>query len=183
MKKFGTKALVITIAVMLAVCAIIGGTYAWLIDTTDSVENTFTFGNINIELEETTGDSYKLLPNAKIEKDPKVTVKADSEACWLFVQVEETGNLSAYADYAIASDWTELQAGVYYIKQDATAADVSYSVLANDEIVVKDLTKTQIDGITADPTLTVTAFAIQQEGIADAATAWSTIQQNLPTNP
>lgn len=74
---------------MLVVGCAVGGTIAWLTATTEPVVNTFTYGKIKIELTETTGTEYKIIPGVNISKDPKVTVKADSEACWLFVKVAE----------------------------------------------------------------------------------------------
>ncbi|MGN1231703.1 MAG: hypothetical protein ACI4TP_07365, partial [Anaerotignum sp.] len=43
----------------------------------------YTYGDINIELEETTGTTYEIVPGNDLTKDPKVTVKAGSEDCWL----------------------------------------------------------------------------------------------------
>ena len=77
------------------------------------VKNTFTVGDINIGLTETTTD-YKMVPGNTIAKDPTVTVKAESEACWLFVKVTESENLDTFITYAIAEGWTKLQDGVYY---------------------------------------------------------------------
>ena len=73
----------------------IGGTLAWLTDTTEPVTNTFTYGDINITLAETT-EVYKMVPGNSISKDPSVTVESGSEACWLFVKVENgLGNAEA----------------------------------------------------------------------------------------
>ena len=73
--------------------------------------------------------------------------------------------------------------GVYYRLVDAVTEDTAFSVLEGDKITVLDtLTKDDIKDIAAShPTLTFTAYAVQQENIADAATAWSKIPQ--PTNP
>ena len=94
---------------------VVGGTLAWLTDQTDEVKNTFTVGDINIGLTETTAD-YKMVPGNTIAKDPTVTVKANSEACWLFVQVTESTDLKDFITYAIAEGWTALPGvdGVYY---------------------------------------------------------------------
>lgn len=83
------------VAVVLVLCCAIGGTLAWLTDKTDPVVNTFTVGDINIELKETT-TNYKMVPGNTITKDPKVTVKANSEACWLFVKVEKSSNFDSF---------------------------------------------------------------------------------------
>ena len=73
------------VAVVLVLCCAIGGTLAWLTDRTNPVVNTFTVGDINIELKESENLNLKMVPGNTIAKDPKVTVKADSEACYLFV--------------------------------------------------------------------------------------------------
>ena len=51
------KALALVLAVVLLVGAAIGGTVAWLTDKTGDVVNTFTVGNIDIELAESTGSA------------------------------------------------------------------------------------------------------------------------------
>ena len=96
------------LAVVLLLCCGIGGTLAWLSVKTASVQNTFTVGDIDITLAETTGTSYKMVPGNTLTKDPKVTVKSGSEACWLFVKVEKSENFDTFMTFAIADGWTEL---------------------------------------------------------------------------
>lgn len=80
--------------------AAVGGTIAWLTDTTDKVENTFTVGDVNISLTETDAvkegeilkKNYDFVPGDRLSKDPKVTVKAKSEKCYLFIKVTEMNN-------------------------------------------------------------------------------------------
>lgn len=185
-RSVSSRAFIALLALVLVIGCVAGGTVAWLVATTDTVTNTFTYGNINIALAESTGTSYKIIPGTDIKKDPKVTVKGGSEACWLFVKVEETGTFVAdKVTYAIDKDWTALEGenGVYYRQVAAVTADTDFSVLEGDKITVKDtLTKGDIKDIAAvNPTLKITAYAVQQENIADAATAWSKIPQ--PTNP
>ena len=143
-------------AIALVLCCAIGGTLAWLSAKTDPVKNTFTVGDINIDLTETTGETYKMVPGNTLGKDPKVTVKAGSEACWLFVKVDKSANFDTFMTYAIADGWTALSGvdGVYY----------------------RDVTKQQLQAVTGSlPTMTFTAYAVQQDNIADAATAWAKI--------
>lgn len=173
------KALLCAVAVVLVLCCAIGGTLAWLTDKTEPVKNTFTVGDISIELKETTKD-YKMVPGNTIAKDPKVTVKAGSEACWLFVKVEKSANLDSFISYTIADGWTALPDvdGVYYREVGAAAAKAgaTYSVLASDSVTVKNtVTKADMNGLTAEtyPTLTFTAYAVQKDNIADAKTAWA----------
>ena len=184
-----SKTLVLALAVMLIVGATIGGTVAWLTAQTPSVTNTFTVGDINIELTESENLNLKMVPGNTITKDPKVTVKAGSEACWLFVKVEESSVLDTYITYTVDSGWTQLKdangkdvAGVYYREVAATAAD-SFDVLTGNQVSVKtDVTKQMMNALKAEgatqPTLTFTAYAVQKDNIDTAALAWEKI-----TNP
>ena len=181
-------AFIALLALVLVIGCVAGGTVAWLVAKTDPVVNTFTYGNINITLTETTGTSYKIIPGTDITKDPKVTVKGGSEACWLFVKVEQTGTFVANkVTYAIDNGWTPLEGekGVYYREVAAVTADTDFSVLEGNKITVKDtLTKGDIKDIAAtNPTLKITAYAVQQENIADAATAWKAANPTTTTNP
>ena len=173
-----TLALVLVVAV-----ASVGGTIAWLTASTAPVTNTFTVGDINIELNETTTD-YKMVPGNIIAKDPKVTVEAGSEACWLFVKIEKSSNLDSFITYSVdegADKWTKLTGvtgvdNVYYREVAAVTADTSFYVLKSNQVTVKDtVTKTMMNGLTdaTRPTLTFTAYAVQKDNIADAATAWA----------
>ena len=177
---------VLMLALVLVLGCAVGGTVAWLVAKTDPVVNTFTYGDINITLTETTGEDYKIIPGVDIGKDPKVTVKAGSEACWLFVKVEEkdwptfkeADGTTKKVSYAMANGWAALDgvAGVYYREVDAVTADTSFGILAGDIVTVSEnLTKTEVNSITAgtQPTLTFTAYAVQKDGMADAAAAWA----------
>lgn len=59
------KVLISVTALALVICCAIGGTLAWLSTKTDPVVNTFTVGDIDIELSETTKD-YKMVPGNTI---------------------------------------------------------------------------------------------------------------------
>ena len=151
--------------------------------------------HLHIELTETTGNDYKIIPGVDIKKDPKVTVTKDSEACWLFVKVETTGTFVAdkvtYSVRTGAGEWTALEgnSGVYYREVSAEDAEkgVEYYVLTGNDtykngvVTVKDsLTKEDIKGING-AVLKFTAYAVQKDGIDDAATAWGKVPQT--TNP
>lgn len=174
-----SKAFAAVLALVLVLGCALGGTVAWLVAESGPVTNTFTYGDINITLTETTGSSYKIIPGVDITKNPKVTVKANSEACWLFVKVEKAGTfVEGKVTYSIADGWTPLTGhdGVYYREVGAVTADTGFSILNGNVVKVSDtLTKEDIKNITTKPTLTFTAYAVQKDGIADAATAWSKI--------
>lgn len=188
-----TFALLLSLVLVFGVVA--GGTIAWLTQTTTPVVNTFTYGDINITLDETVDPNFKIIPGVDLKKDPKVTVTAGSEACYLFVKVEkenwptltEADGTTKKVSYAIADGWTALegQDDVYYrvVSADDAKKGVSYNVLAGNDAypdgvvtVSENLTKTDVNGLKANqPKLTFTAYAVQKDGIADVATAWSKI--------
>lgn len=184
-----TKTLVALLSLVLLLGCSLGGTLAWLADSTGPVTNTFTVGDIDITLVETTED-YKIVPGVNIAKDPKVTVKANSEACWLFVKIEESANWPDELTYAVATGWEELEGGVYYRQVGASEKAQEFYVLAgegegvyaNGMVTVSDtLTKSELQKLTPNPTLTFTAYAVQQEGVADAGTAWEIAQDTSAT--
>lgn len=193
------RGLVLVLALALIVGVAGGATFAWLTATSDTVTNTFTYGDIKIDLAESTGSDYKIIPGVDIEKDPKVTVKAGSEACWLFVKVEEE-NWPTLADgegenavrkvkYDIADGWTkgdgtDIPANVYYREVDAKDAAQEFPVLKDNKITVSNtLTKINIKDIsTIKPKLSITAYAIQKDGMGTAAKAWAAIRDTTSTS-
>ena len=189
------KPLLTLCCALLLVAAGVFGTLAYLTGT-DTVNNTFTVGNVKITLDEakvtTDGtpvegadrvkaNEYHLLPGHTYTKDPTVTVKANSEACWLFVQVTKSENLDTFITYAIAEGWTALPGvdGVYYREVPASAADQTFSVLAGDAVTVKsDVTRTMLETAKTDaPTLTFQAYAIQKDHFATADAAWAEVSK------
>ena len=193
------RGLVLVLALALIVGVAGGATFAWLTAKTDTVVNTFTYGDINITLEENTGSDYKIIPGVDIEKDPLVTVLAKSEACWLFVKVDEE-NWPEFADgegenavrkvnYDIADGWTKgdgtnIPANVYYRQVGAVTENTDFAVLKDNMVTVSDtLTKADIKSIATNPTLTFTAYAVQKDGINTAADAWDKVPAPTSTNP
>ena len=184
-KGFSRKAFLFALAAVLLIGCSVGGTLAWLTAKTDAVTNTFTVGDIDITLAETTTD-FKMVPGCTIAKDPKVTVKANSEACWLFVKIEES-NVDDFITYNVAEDWTALTDvnGVYYRKVEATTDDTAFDVLADNQVTVKDtVTKEMMNVLTTEeiyPTLTFTAYACQlyrsNNDPFEVAEAWTQVQQ------
>lgn len=186
------RGLVLVLALALIVGVAGGATFAWLTAKTDPVVNTFTYGDINITLAESTGRDYKIIPGVDIAKNPEVTVKAGSEACWLFVKVDEENwptltdgegeNAVRKVKYDIAGGWskgdgTNIPANVYYREVAANAADQEFPVLKDNKITVSDtLTKIEInEKLTGTPKLSITAYAIQKDGMDTAAQAWAAI--------
>lgn len=181
------KILVACLCVALAVLTIAGTTLAYLTATTQEVKNTFTVGNVDIALAETTGSDYHIVPGQNITKDPKVTVNANSENCWLFVKVIEANwpiftdnNGKRLVNYAIADGWTALddEDGVYYREVNTSTSNEAFAVLKDNQVTVSgDLTKEQLQTVTTNPTLTFTAYAIQKAGFTTVAAAWAEVSK------
>ena len=170
-------------AIVLVIGCTAGGTVAWLVSKPDPIVNVFTVGNINATLTETAKE-FKIVPGVNIAKDPVATVEANSEDCYLFVQLTEV-NWPAFTEadsntrkvkYEIADGWTELEKGVYYrVVAKNDTEDQSFHVLKNDKVTVSNtLTKENANDIQKAPKLTVAVYAVQKEGMGSAADAWKT---------
>lgn len=201
------KACIVMLAVVMLLGCAIGSTVAWLISKTDTVTNTFTYGNIDIDLfeheydaekneltKEETRDGvsgYKIIPGVDLPKDPKVIVKAGSEKCYLFVKVEETGMFADNVSYNLKltedngweiGDGEDIPANVYYKVIDTPTIDKDIQLIEYNKITVsKNITKSEIDKLKdsedySDPVLKFTAYAVQFEGMTDAAAAWAQAQ-------
>ena len=188
------KTLVIILALTVTMVTAAGGTLAFLYGT-QNVKNTFTYGDIQIDLEETdTGldpdqnpdtNQYPMLPGQPIHKDPKVTVYAGSLDSWLFVELTESWNFADYLAYTVADGWEPLEGvpGVFCRAVDAMGESQTFPMIKDDLIYMKEsVTLGQLATLTdADyPTLTIKAYAIQRsaaiEETATAQAAWALLQ-------
>lgn len=188
------KTLVIILALTVTMVTAAGGTLAFLYGT-QNVKNTFTYGDIQIDLEETdTGldpdqnpdtNQYPMLPGQPIHKDPKVTVYAGSLDSWLFVELTESWNFADYLSYTVADGWEPLEGvpGVFCRAVDAMGESQTFPMIKDDLIYMKEsVTLGQLATLTdADyPTLTIKAYAIQRsaaiEETATAQAAWALLQ-------
>jgi hypothetical protein len=194
------KKIFIIVVSILSICSfLIGTSVAWLSSKTDEVINTFTYGDINIKIEETdTGDndnneftnSYKMLPGNKITKDPKITVLANSEDSYLFVEIKESENFKDFMKYELVEGWTLVEGteNVYVREVTKSDKDQEFFVLKDNTVtVLESVTKAMLndldkDGQTNYPTLSFTAYAVQRdskiEAIDTAAEAWSIVSSN-----
>ena len=176
-------------AIVLVIGCTAGGTVAWLVSKPAAITNVFTVGNINAELAET-ATAFKIVPGVDIDKDPVATVTANSEDCYLFVQLTEKNwpafteadNTTRKVEYKIAQGWNELEDGVYYrVVTKSDTEDQSYPVLKDNKVTVSStLTKEEANDMdlaikkTGAPELTVAVYAVQKEGMGSAADAWET---------
>ena len=190
------KALVLVLCVVALVGGSVAGTLAWLSMKTEAVTNTFTAGNINITLTQANVlTDAKIVPGATYTVNPKVTVTAKSEKCYLFVKLdgklgEDTTvtsgnnslNFQSYLPYTVltgANEWTALagETGVYYRVVDVSTASESaeFSILnANTLTADNQRTKADYDALGARSlNLSITAYAVQFNGLTNGVTeAW-----------
>lgn len=185
-------ALLLVLGAILLVAATMFGTVAYL-TSTDTVENTFTVGNVAITLDETDVDvygvkdtenrvkenEYKLIPGHTYVKDPTVHVAANSEAAWLFVKVEDEiaaiQDATTIANQLTANGWVALEGvdGVYTrATAVATSADIQDFKVFDYFKVKTNLVYDDIKDL-AGKTIVVTAYAVQADGFATAKDAWT----------
>lgn len=167
-----TKTLVLVLVLVLTVGCAVGGTVAWLTDSTAQVKNTFTTSDIEIDLTESQELDLQMIPGFTITKDPIVTVIKDSEECYLFVKAEKSQSFDSFMEYTMAEGWTPLSEGsdVFWRLVSSSTADQTFPVIKDNEVHVKDtVTKQMMTTLTAEPTLTFTAYAAQAKKSNDAS--------------
>ena len=137
------KILSICIVAIIAVTAIAGASLAYLTDR-DSAKNEFTFGNVEIKLNETFEDN-ELIPGKKIEKEATITNTGKNDA-WVWVTVA----IPAVLDNADASknilhmnvpgrNWLGYQDKENYWAEGQTAATPEEQCWKVDAYVTKDV--------------------------------------------
>lgn len=120
------KGLIIALALIMALGVGAGATLAYLFVQTNPVVNTFSYGDINIELKEhkyengelnlnaevNANKTYKVIPGVTEKKDPFVRVKAESEKCYIYVTVQNSVKLDNGTVVAtvniVDTDWEEV---------------------------------------------------------------------------
>lgn len=195
------KILAACLVVCLLATAVIGGTLAYFTDT-KTVTNTFTTGNVTITLDETkvgtdgkpvegegegrfaVGNAYHLLPGHEYTKDPIVHVVANSEDCYLFVEVNNTlkdleSKAAGYKNIAAQmkeNGWEVLEGNVYALNRKV----IKNAAQNQDFPVFGSFT---IDGalkeITDPGDIVIKAYAVQADGFDSAAEAWAAAQGDL----
>ena len=195
------KGLIIILAMVMAVCIGVGATLAYLFVETDPVVNTFSYGDINIELKEhkyvdgeltseevIANTGYKVVPGVSEEKDPFVRVKKGSEKCYIYVTVTNSvklddGTVVASVDIN-ETDWVKVATSgdtiLYRYKDivDVSAAteDLELPVFTKVTYDAEKIIKGNIAQV-KDDTITVTAYAYQATNVeqSNADTAVKTM--------
>lgn len=188
----------LAIALVLSLTMAIGGTLAYLTDR-DTVENTFTMGNVDIEVEEDfPEEGSPIKPGEEVNKDAQITNTGNNPAwVWMTVSIPETlkdyVTLNWTDDFANAATgpevvdgqavWTvlvedQLPVGesTEYILDSVTLS--RYVDYQNGEyVVVQDGEKTPLEGLVDGQLIvTVTGYAAQVEGLDTVAEAYAAYQ-------
>lgn len=184
MRKRILKIAVLLLCVVLTATVTVNSVLAWLVAETDPVINTFYTTGIVLELDESEYDpsvndlnedkkvkknEYPLTPGWTLPKDPVITVKSGSEACWLFVRLSND-SASSYLEYDISDGWTngngtDIPANVWYREVATSNTDQDFNILKNNQVKVKDSVKmddiSKLNGQTV--ALNFIAYAIQTD--------------------
>lgn len=190
-KNNGKKIIVTLLAVVLLIGVGVGGTLAWLQDTTPAVTNTFTVGDVTLTLKESpitvsngtvtyaqpaenVTNNYPALPGATYKKDPVVTVDADSEKCYLFVKFEYTTAASTYytfdSNLTTADGWTKLDSASNVDSEKGVTTEVWYRTVDKSPSDTSfDLLADLGEGYEEDITLAVKTDAVTNETVTQAS--------------
>ena len=175
-RKMTTTALAVVLAVLLLIG---GGTFAYLQSTSKDVKNNFSANKVTVDLSETTGNDYNIVPGTTEKKDPTVTVNATVDA---YVYVEVTDTTKGLVGYEIADGWMKLDGydNVFYREVTGRDAGQSFPVLKNNQVTYDEALENS-DMLTASGKLktgiqlTFRAHAMQKEGFADAKAAYENV--------
>ena len=176
-KKILSLALVVCVAAILA----IGGTLAYFTDT-DSADNVFTVGNVEIELTETAweaGDeeAEDAYPGEALPKNPNVTNNGDNPC---FVRISVTGldclgkdNMITYeTNYqpgALGEDWVLYDDGYFYYTSVLPAGESTATDLFDQIRIPTSVT----NGFDGNYDVVVKAEAVQAQG---ACAKWADVE-------
>ncbi len=121
-------------------------------------------------------NTYKLLPGHNYIKDPTIHVTLGSEECYLFVKIVDEivaiQETKTVATQMAEKGWVALPGvdNVYYYNQVVDARTEAKDVIVFEEFTIKgDADVAAYNG----KTITVQAYAVQKDGFANAAAAYT----------
>lgn len=152
----GKRSLAALIALVLIICVAVGGTIAYIVTQTNSVENKFTPADVKIQINEVFENNIKSSITVQNVQDDK------NVPCYIRVKLvsnmqDDQGNITGSAtvgDFRLNDKWFDGGDGCYYYKDvvnvgASTAnllADGSTITLTNDQVV-----EVLAEGIQATP--------------------------------
>lgn len=163
-------------------------TFSWLSSKTDPVVNKFAGGAISIMLDESavdadghkiegkrsSGNTYKYVAGAVLDKDPTPTVIRGSEECYVFICVENELNDKFSINYNI-EQWREVAASgnmtIYAYKEKIDASesdtDVMLTPIFTQVSVSENLTSEDVETL-GEKTIKATAYAVQTKALSQS---------------
>lgn len=169
------KVLALVLALCLAMAIGVGATLAYL-TATDSATNTFTVGNVKIDLTEPQWDASgkkdapESYPGEALAKDPTVQ-NIGANPCFVRIEVkglDSLGGIAYKTDYVegkLGDNWVEYNGYFYYegvleagAKTDALFDQIVIPADAENEDGVKE------DGSVKNYDIVVNAYAVQAQG-------------------
>lgn len=180
------KILAITLCVAMLAIMLVSGTLAYFTDT-NAKTNTFTVGNVDIDLTEPkwdeTGskDAEDVYPGEPLAKDPTVT---NNGANPCFVRISVTGwdalinaglsqnNITYRTDYVdakLGENW-KLHTDGYFYYTEVLAVGATTDALFDQIVIPTDVVN---DATDAEYNLEVKAYAVQAQG---AKAKWSDVE-------
>lgn len=188
----------IALIVALAAIAIVGASLAYFTDTTQGQTNTFTFGNVEIEVIEEEWDEndvQAVLPGSSYAKDPAIQ-NVGTNAAWVRMNVKITGADTLLAalqrdnpDSTLLAMFSNLAAKGKWVAtgQDpiVDGSEITYTYYYKTKLDADALTDPLFTRVTIPPALTsddaqrltafnmvITADAIQADGFDSAEEAF-----------
>lgn len=158
-KNMKKKLLIMSVAMVLVCAFAVGMTIAYL-TSTDQVVNTFTVGNVRIQLDEAAANPdgsliegaprvkanrYKLIPGHTYNKDPMVTVLEGSEESYIKMTVTFSNSRQLDEIFGVGTDLTTIFHGydgttwIYKDNtEDASANTRTYEFWYKEEVAAPD---------------------------------------------
>lgn len=162
------------------------GNVAITLDEADLVDE---YGVADNSVPRVISNEYKLIPGHTYDKDPTVHVNASSEDCYIFVKVTNniatieaatvSGGYTNIADQMTKNGWLALtgEDGVFYYKEKVEKTDGRDYVVFEEFKIAGSVDNTTLEAYATltNPTkyIEIQAYAIQADGFADAATAYT----------
>ena len=183
-------------ALVLLLVFVVGGAIAYFTDT-DTATNTFTIGNVEIEVLEPTWDTTgsakaeDMMPGETAEKDPQIHNKSTTNPAYVFMKVEspcttDTTPVELLPYTANTTNWNLMTNGTctngkvtriysYGTSTAMTALAADATTEALFDSVTLESTFTGSSNMPQSTDITITGYAIQSEGLTATAPSavWS----------
>lgn len=167
------KSLVLLTAMVVLLCAVVGGTVAYLVTATDPVTNTFTPSSLETEIKEEFEKNVKENVTIKNTGDVKAYIRAAVIVTWqkadgtVYGTVPKPGEGEDYSFTGPAPGWTGLESDGYYYYTSPVAPGAATSALIQSCTPLK---AAPADGYTLH--VEIISEAIQAEPTTAVKDAW-----------